>query len=315
MPEPSIARLASDGESVTVVGTTEVYRLRLDREAGRIEIDERWRPSYGPEPDRAYGWDPVITDRHVFWMDNGRNATDRTMLGTGDAPSPVRLWWARLDDGETRSAEITGLPHGTVSNPPAWDPEGRIVVAFDSGNPGIRAWRVEGDELDPLWRRDEICHAGHIVVYPDTREIVVNDWTDLPFLRAPVIRPLLRATAGIAARSRARDACLGAQLPRPPGRPRPRHGSREGAGRHPLADPELHLPGAGIRPRRLLPVVHHGRQGRRRLGDNDLHKTAKGIPPSRRSKRWLGRAPKGLTMRRLLGCSDLGRDLLRDEHR
>src|SRR5207244_1074442 len=31
LPEPSIARLASDGESVIAVGTTVVFRLRLDR--------------------------------------------------------------------------------------------------------------------------------------------------------------------------------------------------------------------------------------------------------------------------------------------
>ena len=44
LPEPSIARLASDGESVIAVGTTAVFRLRLDRDAGRIEIDERLAP-------------------------------------------------------------------------------------------------------------------------------------------------------------------------------------------------------------------------------------------------------------------------------
>ena len=98
LPEPSIARLASDGESVFAVGTTAVFRLRLDRDAGRLTIDERWRPSYGPAPGRSYGWDPVITDEHVLWMDNGRNHTDRTMLGTGESPDPVRLWWARRDD-------------------------------------------------------------------------------------------------------------------------------------------------------------------------------------------------------------------------
>ena len=36
LPEPSIARLATDGESVIAVGTTVVFRLRLDREAGRL---------------------------------------------------------------------------------------------------------------------------------------------------------------------------------------------------------------------------------------------------------------------------------------
>ena len=196
LPEPSIARLSSDGESVTVIGTTEVYRLRLDRDAGRIVIDDSWRPRYGPEPDRAYGWDPVITDEHVFWMDNGRNHTDHTMLGSGESASPLRLWWARLDDGKTRSTEVSGKPFGTESNPPGWDPEGRIVVAYDAGNGGIRAWRVEGDELEPLWRRDEIAHACHLVVYPDTRELVCGDWRDQPSRRGPVVRPLMRRLNG-----------------------------------------------------------------------------------------------------------------------
>ncbi|HEX6116794.1 MAG TPA: hypothetical protein VFY99_06800 [Solirubrobacterales bacterium] len=200
LPEPSIARLSSDGESVTAVGTTEVYRLRLDRDAGRLEIDESWRPRYGPEPDRAYGWDPVIADEHVFWMDNGRNHVDHTMLGSGESASPLRLWWARLDDGAARSAEITGLPWGTESNPPGWDPAGRIVVAYDSGNGGIRAWRLDGDELDPLWRRDEIAHASHLILYPDTRELVCGDWRDRPLVRRPAIRPLVRRLGGYAVR-------------------------------------------------------------------------------------------------------------------
>ena len=72
----------------------------------------------------------MITDEHVFWMDNGRNHTDRTMLGTGDAPDPVRLWWARRDDDSAVwSVEISGLAFGTESNPPAWDPAGGVVVA------------------------------------------------------------------------------------------------------------------------------------------------------------------------------------------
>ena len=36
LPEPVVARLSSDGESVIAVGTTIVFWLRLDRAAGRI---------------------------------------------------------------------------------------------------------------------------------------------------------------------------------------------------------------------------------------------------------------------------------------
>ncbi len=195
LPEPSVARLSSDGESVIAVGTTMLMRLRFDRQAGRIEIDEKWRPSYGPAPGRSYGWDPVITPEHVLWMDNGRNETDRSMLGTGSAADPVRLWWVRRDDqSAVRSVEISGLPHGTESNPPAWDPLEGVVVAYDAGNAVLRAWRLVGDDLEPLWRLDGFAHAGHLVLYPQTRELVVQDWRDMPSLRRP---PLRRASRGL----------------------------------------------------------------------------------------------------------------------
>lgn len=201
MPEPCVARLSSDGEGVIAVGSTVVFLLRLDRDAGRLVVDERWRPSYGPSPGRSYGWDPVITDEHVLWMDNGRNATDRTMLGSGQSPDPVRLWWARHDDGSTGSTEISGLPYGTESNPPGWDPEGRIAVAYDAGNAVLRAWRFGDGEPEPLWRREGVAHAAHLILYPDTREIVVGDWRDAEVLRNPRIRPLVAATSRVLSRS------------------------------------------------------------------------------------------------------------------
>jgi hypothetical protein len=191
--EPVVARLSSDGESVIAVGATVIFRLRLDRAAERIEVDDRWAPRYGPAADRGYGWDPVITDTHVFWMDNGRNRTDHTMLDSGEESSPVRLWWARHDDGSTRSVEISGLPYGTESNPPGWDAERGTVVAYDAGNAVVRAWRTDGDDLVPLWRRDGLAHAGHLIVYPDTRELVVGDWHGSRFLMRPVVRRVSRA--------------------------------------------------------------------------------------------------------------------------
>lgn len=192
LPEPSIARLASDGESVVAVGTETVFRLVLDLDQGRIEIDDAWRPRYGPSPGRGFGWDPVIADRHVFWMDQGRNSVDWTMVGSGSDPDPVRLWWCRRDDQDAiRSVEISGLPFGTESNPPVWDPVGDVVVAYDAGNAVVRGWKLVGDELEPLWRRDGLAHAGHLIVFPDTRELVVQDYSDLPFRRTRFARRFL----------------------------------------------------------------------------------------------------------------------------
>ncbi len=203
LPEPSIARLSCDGESVIAVGTTRLFRIRLDRGHGRLTVDEDWAPAYGPAQGRGYGWDPVLTDEHVLWMDNGRNRVDRTMLGSGVDSGALRLWWARLDDGAVRSTEVSGLPFGTESNPPGWDPEGRIAVAYDAGNAVLRAWRLAGDELEPLWRRDDLAHAGHLIVYPDTRELVVGDWHDSPSLRHAAVRPVLRALGPLLSRSAA----------------------------------------------------------------------------------------------------------------
>ncbi len=143
----------------------------------------------------------MIGDEHVFWMDNGRNRVDHTMLGSGVQSDPMRLWWARLDDASVRSVEISGLPYGTESNPPGWDPAGRIVVAYDSGNAVVRAWRLDGDELEPLWRRDGLAHAGHLIIYPDTRELVVGDWRGPELMRRRLVRPLSRALGPRLARS------------------------------------------------------------------------------------------------------------------
>lgn len=205
LPEPSIARLSSDGEHVIAVGTTQVFRITLDRSAGQLVLDEGWRPRYGPAPGRSYGWDPVLSDDHVFWMDNGRNATDATMLGSAATPAPVRLWWARHDDDAARSVEVSGLPYGTQSNPPGWDPVGRVVVGYDAGNAVLAAWRMTGEELEPLWRREGFAHAGHLILFPDTRELVVQDWQDRPpppRLRRAA-RPLLGALARVPAARRA----------------------------------------------------------------------------------------------------------------
>ena len=122
LPEPSIARLASDGETVTAVGTTALFRLRLDRGRRRLMIDDAWQPLYGPAAGRSYGWDPVISERHVFWMDNGRNRVDRTMLGSGESPDPVRLWWARRDDDQVvrsvaRAALLRSGPASSARGP------------------------------------------------------------------------------------------------------------------------------------------------------------------------------------------------------
>ena len=205
----------------------------------------------------------MITDEHVLWMDNGRNHTDRTMLGTGESPDPVRLWWARRDDDQAvRSVEISGLPFGTESNPPAWDPSSGVVIAYDAGNAVLRAWRLVGDDLEPLWRRDGFAHAGHLILYPDTRELVVQDWKDNPAMRRPLVRrtlqPVLQVLSQSAAARRASlrtgsDQLVVLDLDT---------GEDKARCRRALPEPGLPVPGTRVRARRLLPVAHDHRARR-----------------------------------------------------
>ena len=102
-----------------------------------------------------------------------------------------------------RSVEISGLalrdrvePAGLGSRSAgSWSPTTRATPSFAPGG-------SSGDELEPLWRRDGLAHAGHLILYPDTRELVVGDWRDVAALRRP-----LRATG--------RAACWASCSPAP----------------------------------------------------------------------------------------------------
>lgn len=89
---------------------TRAFRLRFDRSTGRIELDDAWRPAYGPAPGRSYGWDPVIADRYVLWINQGHNRTDRTMFGSGIAAGRARLWWAVASTVKRARPRSAGCP-------------------------------------------------------------------------------------------------------------------------------------------------------------------------------------------------------------
>ena len=254
LPEPSIARLSSDGESVIAVGTTTVFRLRLDRDAGRLEIDERVAPELRPGARPQLRLGPG-DHRRARPLDGQRPQPHRPDDARQRRSQPTRSGSGGPAATTARSARprSAACPTGPSPTRRAGIPARRIVVAYDAGNAVVRAWRMEGDELEPLWRRDGLAHAGHLILYPDTRELVVGDWRDVE----------LAAPAGSCAGCSRR---LGRLLARSARRGAPRCGSaatssssststraREGPGRGPLAVAGLPLPRPRIRPRRLLP--------------------------------------------------------------
>jgi hypothetical protein len=199
VPEPVVARLAADDDLIYAVGARTVWRYHWD--GRRLERDTGWQHRYNGGDRHSYGWDPVISGGHVWLMDNGAHDYATTMRGAGRAAGPVRLIRVSVTDSADHDAvAVSGRPRGTVTNPPLHDPARHIVVAYDSGNGVVRAFRHRVS-LEPLWQR-ELSHAGHMLLFGDSGELVVHDFhgpaaarTRSSRLLAPRLSLLARSSA------------------------------------------------------------------------------------------------------------------------
>jgi hypothetical protein len=195
LPEPSVARLAADGNVLYVVGTSTAWRYHWD--GSRLERDVDWQVRYHGGPRHSYGWDPVLAGGQLWFLDNGDHDYATTMRGAGRAPGPAHLVRASLRDaGDYEVVEICGAARGTVTDPPLYDAERRIAVGYDSGNGIVQAFRF-GTRLEPLWRR-ELAHAGHMIHFPDTGELVLHDFRGPRFAHTRLGRAAARASSGLA---------------------------------------------------------------------------------------------------------------------
>jgi hypothetical protein len=186
--EPSIGRLAADGNVLYVVGAAMVHRFHWDGRA--LERDDDWHARY-LAPDGSYGWDPVIAGGNLWFLDNGAHDFVTTMRGAGVAPGPVHLIRIALADAsDFERVEVSGLPAGAVTNPPVYDVRRRIAVAYDSANGVVHAFRFDG-RLAPLWRR-ELSHSAHMVLYPETGELLLNDFKGPAFFHTRAGRAVAR---------------------------------------------------------------------------------------------------------------------------
>ena len=177
-PEPSIARLSAVGNTVYVVGVRSICRYHWDDAVQTLRLDHDWQWNYIGATAQSYGWDPVIDGQNAWFMDNGLHRYRINMLGAGVRPSANRLLRVSLSDARDHaSLDVSGLPRGSITNPPLVDVQRRIVVAFDSANQVLRAWRIGADHmLAPLWIKTDFGVASHLVLYPESGELVVNDY-------------------------------------------------------------------------------------------------------------------------------------------
>lgn len=183
VPEPSIARIAKDigsgGEFVYVVGDHTIFRYRYER--GALARDAGWSFRYRtlPDAEQSYGWDPVIAGGDAWFMDNGEGIFQASLRNGGVATGPLHL--VRVSLADSRDAELFApfdLPRGTITNPPLYDPSRRIVVAYDSGNARLGGFRYDGPgRYTRLWQH-EMGASNHFLLYPESGEIVVNDFDE-----------------------------------------------------------------------------------------------------------------------------------------
>ena len=184
LDEAAIARLSADGDDLYVVGASAVQRLRWD--GSRLERDASWGAPYLSDGG-SYGWDPVVAGGHLWFLDNGDHDFVTTMRGAGVAPGPVHLIRMSLaDPGDRESVEVCGVPRGAVTDPPLYDEQRRIAVAYDSANGVVQAFSFDG-RLTSLWRR-ELSHSAHMILFPDTGELVLHDFRGPAVLRTRLAR-------------------------------------------------------------------------------------------------------------------------------
>ncbi len=178
-PEPSIARLSAIGNTVYVVGVRSVFRYHWSDATGQLVFDGGWRFDYIGTTGQSYGWDVVLDGRHAWFMDNGQHRYFRTMLGAGVRPTANRLVRVSMTDAaDHQTLEVCGAQGGSITNPPLFDLQRRIVIGYDSANAHLQAWRFDPNTraLTPLWHKAGFGCASHMILYPDSGELVTNDY-------------------------------------------------------------------------------------------------------------------------------------------
>lgn len=174
LPEPSVSRLSADGDLLVVIGVSAIHRFAWDGTRG-VLVPTGAPVPYVTAPDQSFGWDPVITDRHIWWMDNGdhRFVNGLTMLGNGVATGPVHLFRIGREGDDLAAVEVSGLPGGAITNPPLVDLARGIVVAYDSANGVLAGFDVE--TLAPRWRTD-LATAQHLILHADSGEVLADEF-------------------------------------------------------------------------------------------------------------------------------------------
>ena len=158
-----------------VVGSSTLFRAQWNGET--LTLDDAFAGRYRTLAGQTYGWDAVLALGAAWFLDNGAGSERYagTFRGQGISEAPLHLVRVDLTTAAVDLTEICGLPNGLVANPPAVDEARRIVVGYDSSNGVVAAFDIAADgTTSPRWQRDQ-NHACHMLLFPETGELVTND--------------------------------------------------------------------------------------------------------------------------------------------
>ncbi|MGI9594749.1 MAG: hypothetical protein ACR2QK_01235, partial [Acidimicrobiales bacterium] len=85
------------------------------------------------------------------------------------------------DPEDVRSVEPFGTPGGGIIAPPVDVPELGITIVWDSINGGLAGVADDGHELKVAWQLDGVRPSMQPIVFPESGELVINDFTDEGF--------------------------------------------------------------------------------------------------------------------------------------
>lgn len=200
LPEGSMGRMAVDVRAdgtdlIYVPGAEHLWRVTVVGDDLVIDVD--WQPRYRRAADR-YGlsWDACLSGDTCWFMDCGDILSVRRIHGTEpngryetapgnslswrlDAPwdGPQRLHRVSLENPEAHlSVEPFGTAGGGIIAPPVHVAEAEMAIAWDSINGGLAGVSTGDGGLDVAWQLD-IRASMQPVVFPDSGELVINDFT------------------------------------------------------------------------------------------------------------------------------------------
>ena len=198
LPEGSMGRIAADatleGDAVYVPGTEHLFKIDVGK---TMQIAESWQPKYREgQGEFGLAWDSCLSDGSAWVMDcgdihavraihttepNGRFLEPPYELLSWRRPAPwtghQRLLRIGLEDGHMETLVPFGTEGGGIIAPPVHVPEWDRAVCWDSIRGGLAGVDTSGGGLSLAWSLP-VRPSMQPVVFPDSGELVINDFTE-----------------------------------------------------------------------------------------------------------------------------------------